>query len=85
MDRIKNQRHSFLKTLRILINISCIFAMLFVIYFCTTKYLDSPTTLSVKRIKIQDTIFPEFTICPLLGQGSGSQSVGNYLKRQLNF
>ena len=31
---------------------------------CTSKYLDSPTTLSVKRIKIQETIFPEFTICP---------------------
>ena len=81
MDKTKIQGLSLLKALRIIINISCMFALLFVINCCITKYLDSPTTLSVKRIKIQETIFPEFTICPLFGQGSGSQSVGNYQKK----
>ena len=57
---------------RILSNVilfSCITCTLFIIYTCIRKFIEAPTTLSVKLVKISEVEFPEFTICPDLGSG----------------
>ena len=48
---------------------ACITCTLFIICTCIRKFMEAPTTLSVKRVKISQVEFPEFTICPDSGSG----------------
>ena len=60
---------------------ACITCTLFIIYTCIRKFIEAPTTLSVKRVKISQVEFPEFTICPDLGSGYKiKQEVDEYLE-----
>ena len=52
-----------------IILLACIACTLYIIITCILKFVEAPTTLSVKRVKISEVEFPEFTICPDIGSG----------------
>ena len=59
---------------------ACITCTLFIICTCIRKFMEAPTTLSVKRVKISQVEFPEFTICPDLGSGYKIKLFDEYLE-----
>ena len=59
----------FCKCIGQVVSLTCISILIWIIYVCIDNYLQYNTTLMVKRTKISEVDFPDFTVCPYARKG----------------